>query len=109
MNAYTPYALKDLYQAIDLLDRKIAHDRTRESLESQETREINLRKLSTKRAALVKSALVLTNLGVRCNPQFLPRSFVHTVQDEAGTVIESPFVSSPLTHHPSLRLRKKRD
>jgi len=80
-NAYSPYALKDLYQAIDLIDRKIAYNQTFEVFASEEDRAGHLRKLSTKRAALVKSAQVLTRLGVSCSPQFLPRSFIHPVQD----------------------------
>lgn len=79
-NWYSPFALKDLHQAIDLLDRKIAHCNTWETFVTQEARDVQLRKLSTKRAALVKSALALTDLGVRCDPKFLPRSLVQPVQ-----------------------------
>lgn len=86
MNAYSPYALKDLYQAIDLIDRKIAHGKIVETLESR----TDLRKLAAKRAALVNSAIVLTNLGVRCDPRFLPRSFIHPVQDRASGRIANP-------------------
>lgn len=81
-NSFSPYALKDMYQAIDLIDRKIASSQTWETFDSQDAREAHLRKLSTKRAALVKSALALTNMGVQCDPRFLPRSFVQPVQDE---------------------------
>lgn len=80
-NAYSPYALKDLHQAIDLIDRKINYCNTWETFESQEARDAHLRKLSTKRAALVKSALALAALGVRCDPQYLPRSFIHPPQE----------------------------
>lgn len=90
MNAYSPYALKDLYQAIDLIDRKIANGRPLETLESQRARKIHLRDLSKRRAALVNSAIVLINLGVRCNPRFHPRSFIHPVQAEDGSGIASP-------------------
>lgn len=89
-NAYSPYALKDLHQAIDLMDRKIIYCTTLEAFETQEAREAHLQKLSTKRAALVKSALALTNLGVRCDPRFLPRSFTQAVRGEAHSVVVSP-------------------
>lgn len=108
-NPYSHYALKDLYQAIDLMDRKIAHGRNSESIESAETQESFLRKLSAKRAALVKSALILSDQGVHCDPQFLPRSFVPPAQDEANTVIKSPVVAEETTNKKSLRPRKKRN
>lgn len=85
-NTYSKYALKDLHQSIDLIDRKLTHCRSLESFDSQETRESALRKLSTKRAALVKAALVLTDLGVQCDPRFLPRSFIHPVESEGAAV-----------------------
>ena len=81
-NSYTPYVLKDMYQTIDLIDRKIASSQSWETFESQDAREAHLRKLSTKRAALVKTALALTNLGVHSDPKFLPRSFVQAVPEE---------------------------
>jgi len=85
-NAYSTYALRDLHQAIDLMDRKISYCTTLETFDSQDARDASLRKLSTKRAALVKTALALTALGVRCDPKFLPRSFIHLVQGEASAV-----------------------
>lgn len=85
-NAYSSYALRDLHQAIDLIDRKIVYCRDGERFESQEARAIQMRKLSSKRAALVKSALTLAALGVRCDPKFLPRSFIHLVQGEAISI-----------------------
>jgi hypothetical protein len=88
-NAYSPYALKDLHQAIDLIDRKISYCNTWETFDSQEARDSHLRKLSTKRAALVKSALALAALGVRCDPQFLPRSFIHPVGEAESGAVES--------------------
>lgn len=81
-NSYSPYALKDLHQAIDLMDRKIAWCSSGEIFASEEAREDQLRKLSTKRAALVKSALALANLGVRCDPKFLARSMAEARQEE---------------------------
>ena len=92
-NAYSPYALKDLHQAIDLIDRKINHCKTAEAFESLEAREVQLRKLSSKRAALVKSADALTALGVRCDPKFVPRSFIHIVEGETSTVVASSVVA----------------
>jgi hypothetical protein len=91
-NAYSPYALKDLHQAIDLMDRKITYCTTLEAFETQEGRDACLRKLSTKRAALVKTALALAALGVRCDPKFLPRSFIRLVEDEASAVPAGPVV-----------------
>ena len=85
-NAYSPYALKDLHQAIDLIDRKIVYCRNWEAFVSQDAREIQLRKLSTKRDALVKSALTLAGMGVRCDPKFLPRSFIHLAENEANAI-----------------------
>jgi len=107
-NTFSPYALKDLYQAIDLMDRKIAHSQTRESFDSEEARQTYLRKLCTKRAAHVKSALILTNLGVRCDSQFLPRSFIHPVQHEAGTGIQTSTVTKETKNQKPMRPRQKR-
>jgi len=107
-NAYSPYALKDLHQAIDLIDRKIAYGKTREAFESREAREIHLRKLSSKRAALVKSALALTDMGVRCDPRFLPRSFIHPVQNEANSAVVSPVVVDETKSKKPVRPRQKR-
>ena len=76
---FSTYALKDLHQAIDLIDRKINYCKTWESFDSQEARESNLRKLSTKRETLVKSARALAASGVTCDPAFLPRSFMEPV------------------------------
>jgi len=107
-NAYSPYALKDLHQAIDLIDRKIAYGRILETFESEEAREIHLRKLSSKRAALVRSALALTAQGVRCDPRFLPRSFIHPVQGEADSVAASPTVAAATKGRIPPRRRQKR-
>jgi hypothetical protein len=74
------YALQDLHQAIDLIDRKIIYCQTYENFDSQEARDTNLRKLSTKRATLVKAATALTSQGFKCDPRFLPRSFIHPVE-----------------------------
>lgn len=107
-NAYSPYALKDLHQAIDLIDRKIIYCTNWETFESQEARETQLRKLSSKRAALVKSALALTNLGVQCDPQFLPRSFIHLVQDEGDSRAAKPIAAVETGSRKPPRPRQKR-
>lgn len=105
-NDFSPYALKDLYQAIDLIDRKIAHCTTSETFASQETREADLRKFATKRSSLVRSALALSNLGVRCDPQFLPRSFALPVPEQAVPEAEAPVAASK--SRKSSRPRQKR-
>lgn len=81
-NAYSKYALKDLHQSIALIDRKIAHSTNFENFVSVATREAALRKLSSKRAALVKTALALTDPAVNYDPGFLPRSSIHLVESE---------------------------
>jgi hypothetical protein len=80
-STYSKYALKDLHEAIDLIDRKIGYCQTYETFDSHEAQESALKKLSTKRASLVKAALALSDLGIRCDPKFLPRSFIHPVQE----------------------------
>ncbi len=92
-NAYSPQALKDLYLAIDLIDRKIAHCTTWQHFESQAAKETALRNFISKRTTLVKSALALSNLGVRCDPKFLPRSFIHLVQGEANSAAASAVIA----------------
>jgi hypothetical protein len=92
-NAYSQYALKDLHQAIELMDRKISYCNTLENFASEAAREVQLRKLSSKRAALVRSALTLAALGVRCDPKFLPRSFIHLVQEKSNSVPTRPPVA----------------
>ncbi len=81
-NAYSKYALKDLHEAIELIDRKIQHCRNFELFDSVQDREASLQKLASKRAALVKSAAALTTLGVRCEPDSLPRSLLQVVGTE---------------------------
>ena len=105
-NAYSTYALRDLHQAIDLMDRKINYSTTLETFESQEARETCLRKLSSKRAALVKTALALTALGVSCDPKFLPRSFIHLVQDGAANA--GPALDEAANATAAPRPRRKR-
>jgi hypothetical protein len=69
------YELQDLYQEIDLFDRKIAHCQNFEKFATDEERETARQKLVTKRGALVKTALEMAGRGVECNPKYLPRSF----------------------------------
>lgn len=107
-NSYSPYALKDMYQSIDLIDRKIASSVSWEIFESQDAREAQLRKLSTKRAALVKSALALTNLGVECDARFLPRSFMQATEEQASPVeADSNTTDEAVVKQPA-RTRRKR-
>lgn len=86
-NAYSKYALKDLHESISLIDRKIAHCTHLESFDSQESREFALRKLSTKRAALVKTALALSDMGVQFDPRFLPHSLVQRAESEGSSML----------------------
>ncbi|MGA7524874.1 MAG: hypothetical protein WBW84_20660 [Acidobacteriaceae bacterium] len=104
-NVYSQYALKDLHEAIDLIDRKIHHCRTFEVFDSQEAREGTVLKLSTKRAALVKSAQALTALGVKTDPKFLPRSFIHPVEGEGQPVAAGE--AAPAETAPKKRVRSR--
>ena len=69
------FELKDLYQQIDLFDRKIAYCQGFEKFATDEERAIALQKLVTKREALVKTAREMAGRGVECDPKYLPRSF----------------------------------
>jgi hypothetical protein len=80
-NACSKYALKELHQSIGLIDRKITHCRNFESFDSQENREFALRKLSTKRATLVKAVLALTNTEIQHDSRPIPGSSIHLVRD----------------------------
>lgn len=107
-NVYSPYVLRDLHQNIDLMDRKITYCTTLEVFETQEAREACLRKLSTKRAALVKTALSLAALGVRCDPKFLPRSFIRLAEGEAGSIPAGAVAHDGARTAKPRRLRGKR-
>lgn len=72
------FALNDLHQEIDLFDRKIAYCQTFENFDTDQERESALRKLSTRRATLVKTALAMAGRGVEVDPRKLPRSFKET-------------------------------
>lgn len=86
-NGYSKYALRDLHESIALIDRKIAHCRNLERFETQESREYALRKLSLKRASLVKTALALTDPGVKRDPGFPSLSVLHLVESEGRPVL----------------------
>ncbi len=75
------YALKDLHQEIDLLDRKIAHCQNHEKFGSDQERETALHKLTKARGPLVKAALQMVKDGIEFDPKNLPRSLKPT--DEA--------------------------
>ena len=102
-SSYSKYALKDLHQAIDLLDRKISHCTALETFDSLGTREATLRKLASKRASLVKSAMALTSLGMTSDPKFLPRSFVHPVQNEGGVAVAESSAEAGAVRKPRAR------
>lgn len=70
-NAFSKYALKDLHHSIALIDRRIVDCGKDEKFDSAERREVALQKLTHKRAALVKAALVLSGLGVTYDAGFL--------------------------------------
>lgn len=107
-NSYSPYALKDMYQTIDLIDRKIASSISWETFASQDAREAQLRKLSTKRAALVKSARALTELGVECDPRFLPRSFVQATEEQGSTAEASSVTTEDSVEKQPVLIRQRR-
>ena len=69
------YALRDLHQEIDLLDRKIAYCQLYGTFEAAHERASTLHKLVTKRESVVKAALAMAGRGVECDPKYLPRSF----------------------------------
>ena len=73
--ADSKYALRDLHEAIDLFDRKIAYCQAHEKFDSEDARVAALQKLVTKRGTLVKAALAMAGRGVECDANHLPRSF----------------------------------
>lgn len=68
------FALKDLYEEIGFLDRKISYCQTLEKFDTESARASALQKLITKRAPLVQAALGMAGRGVICDPKHLPRS-----------------------------------
>ena len=69
------YYLKSLHEEIDLYDRKLAHMTKYELFASDSERETAIRKMTTKRGTLVKTAKKLVKDGVEFHPSDLPRSF----------------------------------
>lgn len=69
------YAMKDLHQEIDFLDRKMAYCQNQQVFDSEQARASELHKLATKRETLVKTALAMADRGVEFDPKYLPRSF----------------------------------
>jgi hypothetical protein len=80
------YALKDLYDDINLFDRKIAHCRTYESFISDQARASAVQKLVQKRETLVRNALAMAGRGVECDPKYLPRSLKEPVADSKAAL-----------------------
>ncbi len=75
-NAFSKYALKDLHHSIAVIDRRILGCGEDEKFDSAESRELKLQRLSHKRAALVKAALMLSGLGVTYDADFRSRPSV---------------------------------
>ena len=68
------YFLRDLHREIDLYDRKLIHLSKHESFDSEALRDAAVRKLSTKRDALVTTARTLHANGIEFSDHDLPRS-----------------------------------
>jgi hypothetical protein len=84
MKLASKYDLKDLYEEIGLFDRKIAYCQNYEKFDSGEDRASALRKLVSKRAALVANARDLAGRGIECDAKYLPRSLKEPVVSETG-------------------------
>lgn len=81
-----PYALKDLYEEIGYLDRKISYCQTLEKFDSEQARLSAVQKLSSKRQPLVKAALAMAGRGIECDPKYLPRSLKETSSPDKVTL-----------------------
>ena len=68
------YHLRDLYQEISLLDRKINHCRSFEEFESEPERLTAIAKMESKREDLVKAAREMADRGVEHSIGDVPRS-----------------------------------
>ncbi len=68
------YFLRDLHREIDLYDRKLVHLAKHEAFDSDSLRETAVRKMTTKRDALVVTARALHASGVEFANHELPRS-----------------------------------
>ncbi len=78
------YALKDLYQAIDLYDRKIAYCQNYEQFDSAKARASAVQKLVTQRETAVKIARGMASRGVECDAKHLPRSLKQSAATARG-------------------------
>lgn len=68
------YFLRDLHREIDLYDRKLVHLNKHESFDTDALRDAALRKLTTKRDALILTARTLHANGIEFADHELPRS-----------------------------------
>lgn len=68
------YFLRDLHREIDLYDRKLIHVTKHESFDTEAMRDAAVRKLTTKRDALVSTARTLHANGIEFADHELPRS-----------------------------------
>lgn len=76
------YGMRDLHQEIDLLDRKMAYCRDFERFECDTDRAAALRKLTTKRASLIKTVQEATERGLECEPKYMARSIAAAATGE---------------------------
>ncbi|GAA3750844.1 hypothetical protein [Terriglobus aquaticus] len=67
------YFLRDLHREIDLYDRKLVHLNKHEAFDTQALRDAAIRKLVTKRDALISTARTLHANGVEYADHELPR------------------------------------
>lgn len=103
-NTYSKYALNDLRQSIALIDRKIAHSTNVEIFDFVTTREAALRKLSSKRAALVKTVLALTEPAANYDPVLISQSSIHLVESEPAP---RPAAQTAKSDVPETRRRRR--
>jgi len=78
------FYLLALHKEIDFFDRKIAHARNIESFDSDHLKTLAIKKLETKRSALVTTAMDLASKGVEYYPKWLPRYFKATLEKSAA-------------------------
>jgi hypothetical protein len=78
------FYLLSLHKEIDFFDRKIAHARNIENFDSDHLKALAIKKLETKRSALVTTAMDLASKGVEYDPKWLPRSFKATLEKSAA-------------------------
>lgn len=68
------YHLRDLYQEISLMDRKINHCRNVEPFDSEAERSAAVAKLESKREDMVHTARAMADRGVEYSSSDVPRS-----------------------------------